>query len=599
MVIVFVMDNYGELSNGTTMSANRFANALRAKGHTVRIVTAGTTGENIYTLKERYLPFVTPVARKQKMYFAKPDKEMLRKAFEGADHIHFYLPFKVSKVGLKIAKQMKIPVSGAFHVQPENITYGMGLKRLGKPVAWFIYKYVKLRFFKKLTHVHCPSNFIQIELKKQNYHNRFHVISNGVGDAFFYEQASKEKDQFQILMIGRYAPEKRQDILLKAVAISPYRDRIQVVLAGQGPSEHHLKQLAKKLNVNTVFEFYEQKKLIQIIRSSDLYVHAADVEIEAIACLEAIACGMVPVISNSKTSATKQFALDERSLFKAGKHQDLASKINYWIEHEEERLAMTDAYVAYSEKYRLDRSIILFEQMMKQAAYDLRYENTLNTKEAKKLKRMVAHKRAKRILSTGFYYGIGLPILWVYNRLLLGAKIKNRKYLRMIDGGAIIISNHVHTLDSVMSGLATFPKKLVFTGQKQNFKLPIAGKFVNVFGTVPVPDGILESRIFFMELAKQARKGRFVHFFPEGELVKYDTKLREFKRGAFQLAFDAHVPIVPIGISFQNKKGLIKKRRITVEVGTPIFPDCFLVKKEAIHKLKTEAEDAMQRLVTN
>ena len=44
-----------------------------------------------------------------------------------------------------------------------------------------------------------------------------------------------------------------------------------------------------------------------------------DAEIEAIACIEAFSCGLVPVIAGSEQSATPQFALDERSLFNAGR----------------------------------------------------------------------------------------------------------------------------------------------------------------------------------------------------------------------------------------------------------------------------------------
>ncbi len=66
---------------------------------------------------------------------------------------------------------------------------------------------------------------------------------------------------------------------------------------------------------------------------SDLYVHAADVEIEAIACLEAVASGLVPVIADSPLSATSQFALDHRSLFEAGNVAILAERIDWWYEH--------------------------------------------------------------------------------------------------------------------------------------------------------------------------------------------------------------------------------------------------------------------------
>ena len=77
---------------------------------------------------------------------------------------------------------------------------------------------------------------------------------------------------------------------------------------------------------------------------SDLYVHAADAEIEAIACIEAFSSGLVPVIANSPKSATPQFALDERSLFEAGNPKDLADKIDYWIEHEPVSYTHLDVY---------------------------------------------------------------------------------------------------------------------------------------------------------------------------------------------------------------------------------------------------------------
>ena len=59
-----------------------------------------------------------------------------------------------------------------------------------------------------------------------------------------------------------------------------------------------------------------REPLADFYNQCDLYVHAAEAEIEAIACIEAFASGLVPVIANAKMSATKQFALDKRSLFK-------------------------------------------------------------------------------------------------------------------------------------------------------------------------------------------------------------------------------------------------------------------------------------------
>ena len=99
---------------------------------------------------------------------------------------------------------------------------------------------------------------------------------------------------------------------------------------------------------------------------SDLYVHAADVEIEAMSCMEAFAGGLVPVIADSRKSATPQFALDQRSLFQAGDSNDLAAKIDYWIEHEAERKAMEYKYSALGKKYALENCVRQAEEMFRQ-----------------------------------------------------------------------------------------------------------------------------------------------------------------------------------------------------------------------------------------
>ena len=114
-------------------------------------------------------------------------------------------------------------------------------------------------------------------------------------------------------------------------------------------------------------QFYDKENLIKLLKSTDLYVHSADAEIEAISCIEAFACGNVPIIANSPNSATKQFALVPESLFEAGNSTDLASKIDFWIENESYRKEMEYKYAQSAEKYRLKNSIIKMEEMFKDA----------------------------------------------------------------------------------------------------------------------------------------------------------------------------------------------------------------------------------------
>ena len=164
-------------------------------------------------------------------------------------------------------------------------------------------------------------------------------------------------------MIGRMSIEKRQDVLIRAVAKSKHRDEIQLILAGQGPRKPHLLKLADKLHVPVTINFYKKPDLQDLIAMSDLYVHAADMEIEAMSCMEAFAGGLVPVIANSKKSATPQFALDERSLFVAGNSDDLAAKIDYWYEHPDKKAKMEYEYAESAQKYALDSCVRAAEQM--------------------------------------------------------------------------------------------------------------------------------------------------------------------------------------------------------------------------------------------
>ena len=169
-------------------------------------------------------------------------------------------------------------------------------------------------------------------------------------------------------MVGRLSKEKRQDVLIKACTLSRHAQDIQLILAGHGPKEAKFRRMAQKLANPAIFGFYSQEDLMHLINMCDLYVHASDVEIEAISCMEAFACGLVPVIAKSNMSATPQFALCENSLFKRGDSQDLANKIDYWIEHPEEKKMWSQKYIESSGKYRLDECVNRMVDMFREAS---------------------------------------------------------------------------------------------------------------------------------------------------------------------------------------------------------------------------------------
>jgi glycosyltransferase involved in cell wall biosynthesis len=84
--------------------------------------------------------------------------------------------------------------------------------------------------------------------------------------------------------------------------------------------------------------------------------------------MEAFACGAVPVISDSPLAATGQFALTKKNLFKAGNADSLCARIDYWIEHPEEKAILSKRYIAYAERFRVERCAAKLERVLLQEA---------------------------------------------------------------------------------------------------------------------------------------------------------------------------------------------------------------------------------------
>ncbi len=392
MKILFVIDTYTTNNNGTSISAQRFARELRRRGHEVRILCADPqeTDENgtplpvsvtqKYIVSEYKVPLFNPLIKKHGFTFGdilSKSRLVIREAVEWADVVHSFMPFALEMVASHYAAKIGKPNTGAFHIQPENLWSSVNL---GK-VQWIqnlSYRNFRDWHYYKFRHVHVPSAFMGRMLEERGYKAKIHVISNGIQDAFIKAGENKidhgrppklpeYQDCIVISMIGRLSHEKRQDVIINAVQFSKYADRIQLIFAGKGPEFDHYVELGKQLKHVPQFVYLNQSELINMLLQCDLYVHASDMESEAISCIEAFATGLVPVIANSEVSATPQFALDGRSLFKPGSPKDLARAMDYWLDHPHEREYMEHKYAEEAFKYHIDKSIDQFEEMLNEA----------------------------------------------------------------------------------------------------------------------------------------------------------------------------------------------------------------------------------------
>lgn len=370
MKIAIVADVLGEENNGTVVACMNLIRYLESRGHELHIVCPDESKRGLkgyYIIPKYSFGIFNKYMNKNGVAPAKADYDIIREALTGCEVCHILLPFSAGKVARIVCEQLGIPFTAGFHAQAENISAHMRMSHFGL-LNRKIYKVFYKRLYKYCDGIHYPTEFIKDTFEHVVGKTNSYVISNGVNARFIKKSVSKPeelKDKYVILFTGRYAKEKTHKVLINAVSKSKYSDRIQLIFAGCGPLEKKLKKMSnKKLKNKAIMNFFSRDEIVDVINYSDLYVHPAEVEIEAISCLEAIKCGLVPVIANSKKCATKAFALDNRCLFKNKNAKDLKNKIEYWIEHEEEKKLMEEKYLDFTLQFDQEKCMEKMEEML-------------------------------------------------------------------------------------------------------------------------------------------------------------------------------------------------------------------------------------------
>ncbi|MDD4154927.1 MAG: glycosyltransferase [Bacilli bacterium] len=369
MRVTIVADVLGIENNGTTITALNFINSLKQRGHDVSVVCPDENKTGLYgyyVVPSLNLGIFNNYVKKNNITLAKADSKIITDAIQNADIVHVMMPFFLGTKAARIAKRLNKPVTAGFHVQAENFTNHVFMMNM--PLANLLtYKVFYSVLYRYCDAIHYPTQFIRDVFESHAGKTKGFVISNGVHKAFTPREVSKPehlKDKYVILFTGRYSKEKSHKILIDAVKLSKYADKIQLVFAGDGPQKENIIKRSHDLKNTPILGFHPREELIDIINYADLYCHPAEIEIEAISCLEAMSCGLVPVIANSNRSATRYFALCDNNLFKCNDSADLARKIDYWLDHPEEKAKCRQKYVEYAKRFDFDYAMDQMEKML-------------------------------------------------------------------------------------------------------------------------------------------------------------------------------------------------------------------------------------------
>jgi 1-acyl-sn-glycerol-3-phosphate acyltransferase len=114
-------------------------------------------------------------------------------------------------------------------------------------------------------------------------------------------------------------------------------------------------------------------------------------------------------------------------------------------------------------------------------------------------------------------------------------------------GPYVVVANHQSMLDILL--ISRVPREMKWVAKESLFKIPWLGWMFVLSGDIPVRRGDADSA---SEALRKARtylsRGMNVMMFPEGTRSRTGA-LGTFKSGAFRLAIEAGVPVLPIAVS--------------------------------------------------
>jgi 1-acyl-sn-glycerol-3-phosphate acyltransferase len=164
----------------------------------------------------------------------------------------------------------------------------------------------------------------------------------------------------------------------------------------------------------------------------------------------------------------------------------------------------------------------------------------------------------------------------------------------------VIVSNHLSQFDIPLL-FWVLPLHGRFLSKKELFKIPLVGQAMRTIGIIEIDrtSGTSSRRAINEGVEIAADRGYSLIVFPEGTRST-DGDLLPFKKGAFRIAIDTGLPLVPVvidGTQFINKPGskIFRPGTARVVICDPIETSD-LTNKDNLNDLVRSTESTMNRV---
>jgi glycosyltransferase involved in cell wall biosynthesis len=376
MHIVIVTDQYLPMVGGVAVTTQRLSTHLAARGHRVWVVAPSESWRNQQHLEAqvtiyRFSSFEWPAYEGQRIALL-PFIGLIR-LFKSIkpDVIHIHSPLVLGTLAQRVAHRLHIPVIATNHFMPINLSRSLtGDGLLGRGFTRCVYRCL-IALYQQCEYVTAPTSTAFKLLVEHGLRTAGEPVSNGIDLNLFCPGPRDETlrqalhlptDRPLALTLTRLMSEKRVHVLLEAM--TQVQGPIHLAIAGTGPDAKPLQALASRLGLSqqvTFLGFVPHEQLVPLYRLADFFVMPSVAELQSLATLEAMACGLPVVAADAGALPELVQPGVNGYLFEPDKSNQLARTLTHLLREPQRWQAMGQQSVRIASQHDCNRVIDQWE----------------------------------------------------------------------------------------------------------------------------------------------------------------------------------------------------------------------------------------------
>ena len=289
------------------------------------------------------------------------------------DVIHVHSFICIGFRGMRVAKRSRTPLIGTDH---------WAIAEFADCIHWFFEQVFRRAtvwwvtwFYNRFDFITAPSTFVLTKKEAGGFIKPYTAVSNPIDTDTFTPAAQGEREYARkkfgldgkvVACVGRIAPEKKNDVVLRAFAelLRKVPDAM-LAFGGHGSFEGEMKVLARELGVRDRVRFLgtlTKQEVAELYHASDVYAIASVSETQSMSLIQAFAAGLSAV--GVRWGAIPEYLNAERGfLFERDDHHQMAKQLEVLLTDDKKRRRFGANAAAFARKFSVQAVVSEWEKI--------------------------------------------------------------------------------------------------------------------------------------------------------------------------------------------------------------------------------------------